>query len=526
MRQYSPAACLGIALAMGTAFSLSGCADAANTRETPAASSHAVSDTPVSFTMLYSGDFNPEYKCLAEMRRLTNVSLEITAIPDSDYDARTQLILNTGEEIPDLLSKTKPTAAQAASGLLLPISDYFDQMPHYLQFIEDNDLQYLVDSAVQADGKIYELPMNVKESKTSTKQQLIRKDIFDKNGIPVPTTYDELYEAAKKLKALYPDSRPIQVVYGNGNMLDMLAPSFGTTGGWGDGPDAFHYQSDTDSWVFAPTSGAYKTMLQYLNKLYAEGLLNQDYTTFSEDAYHANASDGTAFILLSDWLGREKYYTQALRDAGEPDAEWVPIYPLKGPGGAYLSRISNSPQTMAVAAAAAQKSYFSQLIKWLDWMYSDAGADLFSWGIEGETYTVDTNGNKVPSSSIKTAANPDGALDLGKDYGTSNNCLTFVYPADQEKATMDPTYLALIQKESENHAIPDLEPYVALTKDDLAVRDIYAANLESYVDEMTTRFIMGGASFDDWDSFVRECDHRGADTLCTLYNTAWQNSRQ
>ena len=526
MNQHTAAACLSIFFAAG--MGLAGCSGTSSTAATGegAVARNPVSDTPVSFTMLYSGDFNPEYKCLAELRRLTNVSLEITAIPDSDYDARTQLILNTGEDIPDLLSKTKPTAAQAASGLLLPISDYFDQMPHYLQFIEDNGLQYLVDNAVQADGKVYELPMNVKEAKTSSKQQFIRKDVFDENNIPVPTTYDALYEAAKTLKALYPDSRPIQVIYGNGNMLDMLAPSFGTSGGWGSGPDAFHYQSDTDSWVFAPTSDAYKAMLQYLNKLYAEGLLNQDYTTFSEDAYHTNASNGTAFVLLSDWLGREKYYTQALRDAGEPDAEWAPIYPLEEPGGACLSRISNSPQTLVVAAAAAQKSYFPQLIRWLDWMYSDAGADLFSWGIEGETYTVDASGSKIPSPSIKTAANPDGALDLGKDYGTGNNCLTFVYPADQEKATMDPAYLELIQKESGNHAIPDLEPHIALTKADLAVRDGCAANLASYVDEMTTRFIMGGTSFDDWDSFVQECNRRGAGTLYTLYNTAWQNSRQ
>lgn len=111
--------------------------------QTETAGGNPVSDTPVTFTMMYSGEYNPDYKSLAKMTELTNVTLDVTAIPDSDYDTRNQLIINTGEDMPDLISKTKPTTAQALSGVLLPVSDYFDQMPNYMKFIKDNNLQYL-----------------------------------------------------------------------------------------------------------------------------------------------------------------------------------------------------------------------------------------------------------------------------------------------------------------------------------------------------------------------------------------------
>lgn len=493
---------------------------------TEGSGSNPVSDKPVTFSFMYSGEFDSNYKSLAKMTELTNVTLNVTAIPDSDYDTRNQLVINTGEDMPDLISKTNPSTAQALSGVLLPISDYFEQMPNYMNFIKKNNLQYLIDDATQSDGKVYELPINTKEVKTASKQMFIRKDVFEENNIAVPTTYDELYEAAKRLKQVYPDVYPIQVIYGNGNLLDMIAPSFGTSAGWGKGFDNFHYVAEKEEWIFAPTSEEYKTMLQYLNKLYSEGLLNQEYTTFSSDMYSQNASTNKAFVLVAEWLGCETVATKALQEAGDADAEWVPIYPLAGPAGAFLSRVSNSSQTMVVSASAAKKDYFPQLIKWLDWMYSDEGAALFSWGIEGETYTVGDSGNKVLSESVKCAANPAGTVDLQKEYGASNNCFTFVYPYDHELATMADSYKELIQKETDGNAIPNIEPAIALTEEEVETEALYATNLNDYVDQMVSKFIMGGESFDNWDKFISECNSKGADKLYDMFNAAWKKQNQ
>lgn len=498
-------------------------ADVGETGEETAPAGNPVSDEPVTFTFMYSGEYDPNYKALAKMTELTNVTLDVTAIPDSDYDTRNQLIINTGEDMPDLISKTKPKAAQALSGVLLPISDYYDQMPNFMKFIEENNLQYLIDNATQSDGKVYELPINTKEVKTATKQIFIRKDVFDDNNIPYPVTYDDLYEAAKQLKEIYPESQPIQVIYGNGNLLDMIAPSFGTSGGWGKGIDNFHYVEETDEWIFAPASDEFKVMLEYLNKLYAEGLFNQEYSTFSSDMYKQMATTDKAFVLMADWLGCEKEFTEALREAGQENADWIPIYPLEGPAGAYLSRVSNSSQTMVVAASARDKDYFPQLIKWLDWMYTEEGADLFSWGVEGETYTVDEAGNKILNPTVKCASQPEGTWDIAKEYGTSNNCFTFVYPYDQELATMEDSYVDLIQKEIENEAFPTSEPSIPLTEEEVDIQSLYSTNLNDYIDQMIAKFIMGGASFSDWDNFVTECNNKGAEKLLELYNNAWHN---
>ena len=110
--------------------------------------------------------------------------------------------------------------------------------------------------------------------------------------------------------------------------------------------------------------------------------------------------------------------------------------------------MSHSTQTMVIAASVAQKVSFPKLLAWLDWLYTEEGADLFTWGIEGETYTVETDGVKILNPDVKCAANPDGTWDVSVEYGTSNNCLTFVYPYDFEMAVMSQEYIELIEKET------------------------------------------------------------------------------
>jgi len=476
----------------------------------------------VTFTMLYAGNYDPSYKSLIKMKELTNVVLDITAIPDSDYDIRAQLFISTGIDMPDIISKVKPLPSQALSGVLLPISDYYDQMPNFMAFIEKNNLQHLIENARQADGKVYELPVNTKEVKTSSKQIFIREDVFYENDLPIPKTYDDLYLAARRLKEVYPDSSPIQVVYGNGNLLDMVSPSFGTSAGWNGGVDGFHYLVETDEWIFAPTSDEYKVMLEYLHKLYSEGLLNQHYTTYSVDTYSMNAYSNKTFVLMSEWFGCEVPYNITLREAGYRSANWIPIYPLEGPAGTYLSRVSNSTQTTVISASVAKKGYFDKLIKWLDWMYTDEAADLFSWGIEGETYIIDNRGNKTFTPDVDVPSNPNGTIDLQKVYGVNNNNLTFVYPYDEELARMVDIYKELIELEEINDAIPDMEPSIPLTEEDIDIQIVYSANLNGYVDQMTMKFIMGGESLDNWDNYVSECKKKGSDRLLELYNDAWK----
>ena len=60
-----------------------------------------------------------------------------------------------------------------------------------------------------ADGKTY-FPQNYgTDNRQGIRAWLYRKDIFEKHNLEVPETMDEVYEVAKELKKLYPDSYPL-----------------------------------------------------------------------------------------------------------------------------------------------------------------------------------------------------------------------------------------------------------------------------------------------------------------------------
>lgn len=77
----------------------------------------------------------------------------------------------------------------ADAGKLLPLDDY----------VKDGTLDKIQpgsDAAFRFDGKLYSLPMF-----SWVMNVYCNKEIFDKNGVKIPNTYDELLDAVKKLSA-------------------------------------------------------------------------------------------------------------------------------------------------------------------------------------------------------------------------------------------------------------------------------------------------------------------------------------
>ena len=75
---------------------------------------------------------------------------------------------------------------------LVPLDDLFAK---YKDKYKLGDLDPAMVQTMSYDGKLYGLPMQAQ-----THVMAYRKDLFDKNGIKPPTTFEEMREAAKKLQ--------------------------------------------------------------------------------------------------------------------------------------------------------------------------------------------------------------------------------------------------------------------------------------------------------------------------------------
>ncbi|MDK2903094.1 MAG: putative aldouronate transport system substrate-binding protein, partial [Clostridiales bacterium] len=175
------------------------------------------SEEPLTFSLLYSS--NPDYPYKEDwllwkaIKDKTNVSFDVTVVPMSDYNQKRSLLISTGDA-PYIIPKTyHPDEVQfIPSGAILPVSDYVDKMPNYSRQVKEWGLEEEINTYKQKDGKYYLLP-GLHEIYTPDYGIAMRTDILEKNNIPLPNTWDEMYEALKKLKQLYPDTYPLSDRY-------------------------------------------------------------------------------------------------------------------------------------------------------------------------------------------------------------------------------------------------------------------------------------------------------------------------
>lgn len=487
-----------------------------------------VSDKPVTFTMFYSDNpnypFKSDWATLKEMTKDTNVTLQCTVVPDSDRTTKLKLVLNSGN-IPDIVAVAPESAISdyALNGVLLPMSDYVSQMPNFQKFIKENNYTADLNNLKEYNGKWYSIPANAQDTAYQNYLMYIRQDIFDKNNLKVPTTWDEFYDTCVKLKQIYPNSTPWMNKYSTDNMLAQIQGSFNVISS--SNQELMQYDAKNQKWVFEPVTSDYKAMLQELNKFLAAGLLNKQFNTLDKNTFVQNALTGQAFIW-ADWADNEATYTQQ-GPKNDPNYKISCIAPMKGPNGVNkwpgADRVSGNG--WVVPATAKNKPTFQTLLKFIDWFYGEQGTDVFTWGVEGTTYTVN-NGKKSYNSNILTIRNPSGTVVPFASYGVLNNNLTVVKPYQWYRDNYMSESAAKVEDALiKNQQLQSVTPNVAFSPDDKEQVTMLTSTLTDYVKSMREKFIYGSVSFDDWDKFVSDCNGKGAQKLVDLYNKTYKNAK-
>ena len=105
--------------------------------------------------------------------------------------------------------------AYGADGFYVNLTEHKDIMPNLFERIDQ--VGSLFNYMYNADGDLYFAPAFTENQggtlNAGRRGPIIDQTAFDENNIPYPTTLDELYEAAKKLKEVYPDSVPIISIF-------------------------------------------------------------------------------------------------------------------------------------------------------------------------------------------------------------------------------------------------------------------------------------------------------------------------
>lgn len=341
-----------------------------------------------SFSVLYNDreeePFSDEWLILQEYQRRKGVTLEVQLGDDGDYE-RYIIDALEAEDPPDVILKVWPEQIEPfiARSLVLPVSDYIDSMPYFLDYIEENGLQEEIEKLKGPDGKFYILPGY--QRPTQVQQWVYRKDLFETHGLDVPETYEELFEDLLYLKGIYPDSKPLSACWDGAHLYAMMGANYGINAGWAG---TRTYDRESSAWRYAPATEAYRKMHAYLHDLYAAGLLDLEHFDQSFEELVEKMTTSQVFFLPT-WIssGLEPW-NQMAAENGYPETQWAPLPVLESTNGLralpYAERFRKG---LILPAAVAQKTYLSRLLSFLDWaVYSPEGRELTTWGVEGVSF--------------------------------------------------------------------------------------------------------------------------------------------
>ncbi|MGC6589160.1 hypothetical protein ACPV3A_29965 [Paenibacillus sp. Dod16] len=472
------------------------------------------SDDSFEISMLYSDNasypYKADWKVWDIIKEHTGAEISVQAVPESDFEAKKQIVFNSGD-IPDIITKTFASEEDGLSGLLLPISQYEDEMPNYKKFLEESGMKEEIERTRLSDGNYYTLPVNAHETRLQDQQWLIRKDVFEKNNIPIPTTLEEMYEAGFKLKQIYPNSTPLINRFGSGNIMAAIAAGFGTAAGWSL-ENGEYYDAKTDSWTFGPSTDNWKNMLQFTNKLFQDGVLDQEFATLDSTVYEQKIVKGNAFILY-DWTGNIKRYNLQGKQ-NDADFNMTPIYPLKGIDGNYaISWKSQAAQGWVFPATLKDDKDFKDILKFIDWCYTDEAEVLLTFGVKDETY-------KEENGVLKYV---DDNVDYNAVYGLNNNSLAVRQHSDFLFSSLSKEQIDLFDKIAKDNIVPMPNPKSPLTVENIDKSKMYSSTLTDFANTTMEKYIFGKSSIDDWDKTVKEFEAKGSEKLTEMYNDAWKN---
>ena len=479
---------------------------------------------PFTISMLYNNradtPFREDWLLLQEYAKRKNVTFDVTLGDDADYMTSVTQTFQTGN-IPDIILKVWPEQIEdfAVDGLLLPISDYQDQMPHFSAYIEEHGLEAELDKLRLANGKFYILPGYQRE--IQVQQWIYRRDLFEKHDLGTPSTYDELFEALEILKAEYPDSTPITAIWGGAHLMAMMGAGYEIPAGWNG---VRSYNEQTGLWEYAPATDNYRAMHQFLNNCYEAGILDPESFTQSDDDFYSKLLDGRGFVTVT-WISSGfSNWNTTLQENGQEGGEWAPLpVPESTIGTAALPGVNPFRKGLVISAAAAEKPYFDDLLAFVDWaVYSEEGQTLTAWGVEGLTYQV-KDGKKVFVPEIYTPKNPEGTIDMTAEYGL-NNIFDLPENEEYEDYKKPEEIVAFLDRSLADNETAPLDPPLVLNENEIESAQVIEENLWTYMTETTQAFITGEIDIETgWETYLLELEDRGVLTLEEIWNSAWKN---
>lgn len=452
-----------------------------------------------------------------ELKRETGVDVKFIHPPVGQANDQLNILL-ASEDLPDIIEYTWPKLPGGASkaladGFIINLTDVFaDHAPNltaYLSAHPEIDKQAKTD-----DNQYYAFPFIKGDEKLLVVQGLmVRQDWLDELGLAMPETIDEWHNVLTQFKEKKGAEAPL-------SFQDNMLVNGDFIGAYGIKKD---FSIQDGKVIYGPYDPRYKDFLTTFAQWYREGLIDQNVANLDGKTLNANVlngKSGATYGFAGSGLGT---WMQAFAEKN-PNANLMPAPHMTLQRG-DVPRFGQKefPVSLYGTAITSSCKHVELAARFLDYGYSEAGYKLYNFGVEGESYTMVDD---YPTYTDKILKNSEG-LSVGAAMGQyirGNQNGPFVqakeyieqyYALPQQQMALD----VWSKSEAEKYNLPSLN----FTPEESAELTSILNNVQTYVDEMTAKFIMGLVDVNQFDStYLETLKSFNIERLLEIYQTAYE----
>ncbi|WP_440897617.1 sugar ABC transporter substrate-binding protein [Amphibacillus sp. Q70] len=332
-----------------------------------------------------------------------DLNVKINFIKGDDTNLNTMFASEDMADIVTIFDANSQVAEQADSWAysLNDLADQYD--PHWYQVAAEDTMNWFQ----LDDGKTYGYPNYSNSSEDYDNDMipagtafLIRKDIYEAIGEPSLGTPEEFRSAMQSINENYPDVIPFG--------FNALEEGTGSLGGAFQDFLGVPITTDDGEFYDRNLDEDYLTWLRTLREVRSDGNISDD--SFADDgtAFEEKVKSGQYATIMAEGTAQMGGFLQAWYSEN-PDAQYIAI---DGP----QSTVGEEPKLNQSGVSGWMINYISQsasdpakAMQIFTYLQSEYGGMLTTYGIEGETFQYDADGQieLLPEVQEMKDSNPD-----------------------------------------------------------------------------------------------------------------------
>ena len=467
-----------------------------------------------------------------ELQNRTGVHIEYKMISAESRSENFSVLL-ASDDLPDIMSQASYfyggvfKDAITEDNWFANIYDYREYCPNYFYEVTKDPSDKNIRSTVFIDDNVVGNFYCLRDKAYKQNTLFVRSDWLDRIGwtrediVTWQDTHDLLTAFKTNIEtATYPCLlyNTLESAGTHWNMYDTVAYI---------SPYAAQIYVDENKQVYAAhTTDRDRLLMTDIAQWFSEGLFDPDWMSYSD-----MTNDGFRTKWVDDQFG---YIVLATSDCStethvldDPDAQWLALRdPVLTEGQTLHLGDERSRVFFGSAAVSAKCENIPLVMTYLDWRYSDEGADLMSWGVEGICWEYDENGNRRVSDFL---IDNEGCnytmmlliycLNTLCDPGLDINSVHYNYDGGE---VVIEAYEYLDKRDNYDGAY-EFPTGITYTAEQLGEIASCSSDVLTYIQENFLSFVDGSTPMSKWDDYTAKFAEVGLYDLLAVYQEAYDD---